>query len=259
MGECVIQAHGIWKRFARTQGHGLALHEAFERVTLAPLPRSVAAGNSGAKEIPWALREISFSVQPGECVGLIGHNGAGKSVLLRILARVTRPTIGQARLVGRVGAVLEVGAGFNRELTVRENVFLNGAILGMKMNEITHKFDDIIAFAEMAAVVDQPLKTCSTGMNVRLAFAIASQLEPQILLMDEVFAVADEAFQSACIEKLRILSQEGRTIIIASHDTSLISKICSRTIWLNQGRLMLDAETRQVEASYHKAMTGPKG
>ncbi len=247
MNESGIEARGISKKFTRFKGHGHALHEAIER---AAFPRAAPDARDATNSVAWALREVSFSVRHGECVGLIGHNGAGKSVLLRILARITRPTSGEARLVGRVGAVLEVGAGFNRELTVRENVFLNGAILGMKKSEIAHKFDDIIAFSEMGVIVDQPLKVCSSGMNVRLAFAIAAQLEPEILLMDEVLAVADADYVRACLARLRVLAHEGRTILLVGHDLDMIAALCPRVLWLEHGRLIADGEASAVIAEY---------
>ena len=198
----------------------------------------------------WALQEVSFAVQPGEVVGIIGRNGSGKSVLLKILARITKPSTGSAELHGRVAALLEVGTGFDPELTGRENISLSGAILGMKKAEIDRQFDKIVAFSEVERLLDTPVKHYSSGMYVRLAFAIAVHLEREILLMDEVLAVGDEAFQDKCLQTLHQIVSEGRTVLFVSHDMQAIQRLCPRTIWLSEGRIVLDGATRDVVPCY---------
>lgn len=247
-----IAVREVYKKFSQKRSYH-ALRGAVERAALAPIRRSANGKNGGARgtEIRWALENISFEVARGECVGLIGHNGAGKSVLLRVLSRVTRPTHGEAILYGSVGAVLDVGVGFNRELTGRENIFLQGAILGIKKRELARKFDSIVALSGMEDFLEEPLKTYSNGMQVRLAFAVAAQLEPEILLMDEVLAVADEDFIRVCIEKLRELKNEGRTILLASHDLSLLSQVCTRALWLERGRIVGDGAINEIAEKYH--------
>jgi lipopolysaccharide transport system ATP-binding protein len=252
MTQFAITVRTLSKRFERQRGHGHALRASFERAALAPLVRS-QNGNNGATPDPslWALRDLSFQIPHGDCVALIGHNGAGKSLLLRILARITRPTHGEADLQGRVGAVLDVGVGFNRELSGRENIFLQGAILGIKRRDLKGRFDAIVEFSEMGDFLEEPLKRYSNGMQVRLAFAIATQLEPEILLMDEVLAVADEEFMRTCIKKLGGLRDEGRTILLASHDLSLLSQVCTRALWLERGRLIADGAMADIAEQYH--------
>lgn len=191
----------------------------------------------------WALRDVSFEVQKGEVVGIIGHNGAGKSTLLKILSRVTRPTRGYAELYGRVGSLLEVGTGFHPELTGRENIYLNGAILGMTKAEIDRKFDEIVAFAEVEKFIDTPVKFYSSGMYLRLAFSVAAHLEPEILLVDEVLAVGDAAFQRKCLGKMGDVAREGRTVLFVSHNMSAILHLTQRTLVLQQGRLVFDGPT----------------
>lgn len=183
----------------------------------------------------WALRDVSFEVKRGEVVGVIGRNGAGKSTLLKILSRITEPTSGRAVINGRVGSLLEVGTGFHPELTGRENIFLNGAILGMRRTEIARKFDEIVEFAEIEKFLDTPVKRYSSGMYVRLAFAVAAHLEPEILLVDEVLAVGDAAFQKKCLGKMGDIAGEGRTVLFVSHNMAAVSQLCSHTIWLKTG------------------------
>jgi lipopolysaccharide transport system ATP-binding protein len=251
MDHWAVSARALCKDFPHRRGHGHALRETIEPTLRVPF---TSWGRTRQPEPPsqklWALHDISFQVQPGECVGLIGHNGAGKSVLLRVLARVTRPTSGEADLIGRVSAVLEVGVGFNRELSGRENIFLQGAILGMRRREIQDKFDEIVAFSGMEAFLEAPLKTYSNGMLVRTAFAIVAHLEPEVLLLDEVLAVADANFQKVCIAKLRALTQAGRTILLVSHDLDLLTQTCTRALWLEQGGLVEDGAFAQVAAAY---------
>jgi len=192
--------------------------------------------SSGSPYI-WALKDVSFDVKEGEVVGLIGRNGAGKSTLLKILARVTRPTEGHADLHGRIGSLLEVGTGFHPELTGRENVFMSGAVLGMRAAEIRRKFDEIVAFSEVERFLDTPLKHYSSGMQMRLAFAVAAHLEPEILFVDEVLAVGDAAFQKKCIGKMGDISRQGRTIVFVSHNMIAVRSLCTRLIWLDGGRV----------------------
>ncbi len=201
----------------------------------------------------WALRDVSFEIHQGEVVGIIGHNGAGKSTLLKILARVTRPTQGYAELYGRVGSLLEVGTGFHPELTGRENIYLNGAILGMSKAEIDRKFDEIVAFAEVEPFVDTPVKFYSSGMYLRLAFAVAAHLEPEILLVDEVLAVGDAAFQRKCLGKMGDVAREGRTVLFVSHNMSAILHLTQRTLVLQQGRLVFDGPTPEAIDFYLSA------
>src|SRR5919106_2047666 len=188
----------------------------------------------GQKESFWALKDISFEIKPGEVIGVIGRNGAGKSTLLKILSRITEPTKGYAEIRGRVGSLLEVGTGFHHELTGRENIYLNGAILGMKKAEIEQRFDEIVAFAEVDKFIDTPVKRYSSGMFVRLAFAVAAHLEPDILIVDEVLAVGDAEFQKKCLGKMHEVSRGGRTVLFVSHNMSAIQTLCNRAIWLEK-------------------------
>jgi lipopolysaccharide transport system ATP-binding protein len=208
----------------------------------------------------WALRDISFDVSPGDRVGIIGRNGAGKSTLLKILSRITEPTEGRVRLRGRVASLLEVGTGFHPELTGRENIFLNGAVLGMTKVEIRRKFDEIVNFAEVEKFLDTPVKRYSSGMYVRLAFAVAAHLEPEILVVDEVLAVGDAAFQRKCLGKMEdVASQEGRTVLFVSHNMAAIQTLCRRAIWLNEGKVERDGEPEPVINAYGKHLQSANG
>jgi lipopolysaccharide transport system ATP-binding protein len=198
----------------------------------------------------FALRDVSFQVQPGEIVGIVGRNGAGKSTLLKILCRITEPSSGRAELRGRMGSLLEVGTGFHQELTGRENVFLNGAILGMTRREIRAKFDEIVAFAEIDKFLDTPVKRYSSGMYVRLAFAVAAHLEPEILLVDEVLAVGDAAFQRKCLGKMDDVARQGRTILFVSHNMGAVTRLCSRALWLERGELKAEGHVEEVVGRY---------
>jgi homopolymeric O-antigen transport system ATP-binding protein len=199
----------------------------------------------------WALRDASFEIEQGEVVGLIGRNGAGKSTLLKLLARVTRPTVGRAEIRGRVGSLLEVGTGFHQELTGRENVYLSGAILGMRRTEIQRKFDEIVAFAGIESFIDTPVKRYSSGMGVRLGFAVAAFLEPEVLLVDEVLAVGDLEFRRKCLGRISEVSQEdGRTIVFVSHDLNAILSTCSRAIFVEEGRILMDGPATDVVSRY---------
>jgi len=201
----------------------------------------------------WALKDVSFEVLPGEVVGIIGRNAAGKSTLLKILSRITEPTAGRVGLYGRVASLLEVGTGFHPELTGRENIYLNGAILGMARNQIKRKFDEIVAFAEIDKFIDTPVKFYSSGMHVRLAFAVAAHLEPEILVLDEVLAVGDTAFQQKCLGKMRDVTRQGRTVLLVSHSMSTVSRLCRKTVWLDEGRLKELGPSDQVIQSYLSA------
>lgn len=216
----------------------------------ASLLRGQATGASELNESFWALRNLSFEVKEGEVIGIIGRNGAGKSTLLKILSRITEPTEGRITLRGRVGSLLEVGTGFHPELTGRENVYLNGAILGMRRVEIERKFDEIIAFAEIERFVDTPVKHYSSGMYMRLAFAVAAFLEPEILIVDEVLAVGDAAFQKKCLGKMGEVAGEGRTVLFVSHNMGAMNELCTKAIWLKSGQIQETGTTAQVVSHY---------
>jgi ABC-2 type transport system ATP-binding protein/lipopolysaccharide transport system ATP-binding protein len=198
----------------------------------------------------WALRDLSFSVDEGEVVGIVGRNGAGKTTLLKILTRITQPTIGVARTRGRVGALLEVGTGFHPELTGRENVYLNGAILGMSKRDVGARFDAIVDFAGVGRFIDTPLKRYSSGMKVRLAFSVAAHMEPEIIIVDEVLAVGDVAFQRRCLGKMTELTEGGRTVLFVSHDPGALGKLCTRAIWLEAGKAVADGPPHEVLGQY---------
>ncbi len=206
------------------------------------------AGND--RQTIWALNDISLKIERGELVGIIGHNGAGKSTLLKILSRVTKPTTGEVELVGRVGSLLEVGTGFHPDLTGRENIYLSGAILGMRRAEIERKFDEIVAFSELEKFIETSVKWYSSGMYVRLAFSVAAHLEPEILMMDEVLAVGDAAFQQKCLDKMHQIRRQGRTILFVSHDMAAITRLCKRVVLLEKGEITFDGEPREVVKRY---------
>jgi len=220
---------------------------------MARLLRGEAYGAKDMEKAFWALKDVSFEVRTGEVVGIIGRNGAGKSTLLKILSRITEPTEGYAEIRGRIGSLLEVGTGFHPELTGRENIYLNGAILGMNRAEIENRFDDIVAFAEIERFIDTPVKHYSSGMYVRLAFAVAAHLEPEILLVDEVLAVGDASFQAKCLGKMGEVAGEGRTVIFVSHNMSAIVSLCSRCLLIEDGKIVKDGEVNDV-ASYYQSM-----
>ncbi|MCA1556538.1 MAG: ABC transporter ATP-binding protein [Acidobacteria bacterium] len=217
------------------------------------LGRSAGDGDSSPKRDFWALRNINLTVQPGELIGVIGRNGAGKSTLLKILSRVTKPTTGRVEMYGRVGSLLEVGTGFHADLSGRENVFLSGAILGMRRAEIERKFDEIVAFSELEKFIDTPVKHYSSGMYVRLAFSVAVHLEPEILIMDEVLAVGDAAFQQKCLDKMHSIRQHGRTIFFVSHNMPAVTRLCRRVILLHEGRIMNEGEPQAMVNDYLSA------
>ncbi|MGI9043048.1 MAG: ABC transporter ATP-binding protein [Gemmatimonadaceae bacterium] len=219
------------------------------------LPRKIwerARGTVEPMETFWALEDVSFEVNEGEVVGIIGRNGAGKSTLLKILSRITEPTRGRAEIYGRVGALLEVGTGFHAELTGRENIFLSGAILGMRKSEIARQFDAIVDFAEVDQFIDTPIKRYSSGMYMRLAFAVSAHLEPEILLVDEVLAVGDAAFQKKCLGKMEDVAEQGRTVFFVSHNTQAVRQLCTRGILLERGRVVADGPTDSVLSVYNQ-------
>lgn len=205
---------------------------------------------SAGGDIIWALKDVSFEVKQGEVLGIIGRNGAGKSTLLKILSRITEPTSGFAEIYGRVGCLLEVGTGFHPELTGRENIYLNGAILGMKKTDIDRKFDEIVAFSEVEKFIDTPVKRYSSGMHVRLAFAVAAHLEPEILIVDEVLAVGDAEFQRKCLNRMENATKEGRTVLFVSHNMAAVQSLCTRAIYLRDGAVALDATVEQTMTTY---------
>ena len=218
---------------------------------------SESTGASAAPaDIVWALRDASFAIKPGEVVGFIGRNGAGKSTLLKILTRITPPTGGRAEIFGRVASLLEVGTGFHQELTGRENIYLNGTILGMSKREVDRKYDEIVDFSGVERFIDTPVKRYSSGMAVRLAFAVAAHLEPEILIIDEVLAVGDAAFQKKCINKMQDVRKQGRTVLFVSHNMPAVNALCSRAIHLEGGRIINDGPTHDVVSTYLSSDTG---
>jgi lipopolysaccharide transport system ATP-binding protein len=250
LSQIALRAEGLGKRY-RT---GLMpspygrLSESISSATRAVFrPRT---NGGGSDRIVWALRNLSLEVSHGEVVGLIGRNGAGKTTLLKLIAGITEPTEGRVGLNGRVGSLLEVGTGFHPELTGRENIFLNGAILGMRRREIQRKFDEIVEFAEVDKFLDTPVKRYSSGMYVRLAFAVAAHLEPEILIVDEVLAVGDAAFQQKCLGKMGDVAQQGLTVLFVSHNMALVSGLCPRACLLERGHLVADGPTRDVVVQY---------
>jgi lipopolysaccharide transport system ATP-binding protein len=206
----------------------------------------------------WALRGVSLQIEPGEVVGIIGRNGAGKSTMLKLLSRITVPTEGRIRINGRVGSLLEVGTGFHQELTGRENIFLNGAILGMSRAEVRRKFDEIVAFGEVEEFLDTPVKRYSSGMYVRLAFAVAAHLEPEILIVDEVLAVGDGAFQKKCLNKMGSFANSGRTVLFVSHSMEAVRDLCRRGIWMKDGQVHQDGPVEATIAAYFDEMSGER-
>jgi lipopolysaccharide transport system ATP-binding protein len=258
MGELAISVEGLGKRFriGEQQPSYRTFREMISGAALAPVRglRALARGRGGDRRAGgrafWALKDISFEVRPGEVLGIIGRNGAGKSTLLKILTRITEPTEGAAEIWGRVGSLLEVGTGFHPELTGRENVYLNGAILGMKRTEIARKFDEIVAFAEVERFIDTPVKRYSSGMHVRLAFAVAAHLEPDVLIVDEVLAVGDAAFQKKCLGKIGTVAREGRTVLFVSHDMTNVAMLCDSVLLLNAGRVEMRGPTAEAVEMY---------
>ncbi|MBV9134972.1 MAG: ABC transporter ATP-binding protein [Chloroflexi bacterium] len=234
-----------------------ALRDTLTSAVTAPLRRLQSGRRAAANNTIWALRDVSLEVAPGEVLGVIGHNGAGKSTLLKILSRITEPSEGRAEVRGRVGSLLEVGTGFHPELTGRENIFLNGAILGMKRAEITRRFDEMVAFAGVERFIDTPVKRYSSGMYLRLAFAVAAHLEPEILLVDEVLAVGDAAFQKKCLGRMSEVAREGRTVLFVSHNLASVEKLCQRVIIVDGGRLVMEGDPVSCIATYLGSRSEP--
>src|SRR5271170_871744 len=251
MTKSVIHVEGLGKRYrVGERERYFALRDVLTRALLAPFRRD---GARASVDYLWALRDASLDVKQGEVVGLIGRNGAGKTTLLKLLSRITRPTAGFAEIHGRVGSLLEVGTGFHPELTGRENIYLSGAILGMRKREIEQKKDAIVAFAEVERFLDTPLKHYSTGMQMRLAFAVAAHLEPEILLVDEVLAVGDIEFQKKCLGKMQDISRSGRTIVFVSHQMGQMRRLCERVFWVDDGQIRQEGATGKVIAAYEEA------
>jgi homopolymeric O-antigen transport system ATP-binding protein len=250
----VIRVEAVGKRYwlDSPQGHQ-NLSQLLEGAVRAPLRRLLGESTPAhPNEEFWALHDISFEVDRGEIFGLIGANGSGKSTLLRLLAHITLPTEGRITILGSVGTLLEVGTGFHPELTGRENVYLNGAILGMRRREIDAKFDQIVEFSGVEQFLDVPVKRYSSGMHVRLAFAVAAHLEPEILLVDEVLSVGDAEFQRKCVDKMDEVARGGRTIVFVSHSMETVENLCGRCAWINHGGLAEIGTTSAVTASYLK-------
>ncbi len=263
MSVVAIRAAGLSKRYRIGQRLPYkTLRDTLAGAIAAPfrwiptLVRPIGSRN-GDQSMIWALKDVSFEIGIGEVVGIIGRNGVGKSTLLKILSRITEPTEGSAELHGRVGTLLEVGTGFHPELTGRENIYLNGAILGMKRTEIDRKFDEIVAFAETEKFLDTAVKFYSSGMFMRLGFAVAAHLDPEILLVDEVLAVGDVAFQRKCLDKIREVAREGRTVMFVSHQMNSIRRLCDRAIWLDAGHVRMSGPMGEVCNAYEASLTSP--
>jgi lipopolysaccharide transport system ATP-binding protein len=265
MNDLAIRVENLGKRYriGTRSARYKTLRDTLTSAVVTPFQRLSAAIMTGAysnasqptssneqRDTFWALRDLSCNVRRGEIVGVIGRNGAGKSTFLKILSRITEPTTGSVDIYGRVGSLLEVGTGFHPELSGRENIFLNGAILGMKKVEINKRFDEIVAFAETEKFIDTPVKHYSSGMYLRLAFAVAAHLEPEILLVDEVLAVGDASFQQKCLGKISDVARQGRTVLFVSHNMGAITQLCSRALWIESGQVCLDGPPSKVVSSY---------
>lgn len=256
MNEIAMRVDGLSKSYRIARALKRQPYRTLQEEVVA-LPRTLwkrARGRAEALETFWALSDVTFEVREGEVIGIIGRNGAGKSTLLKILSRITEPTHGRAEIYGRVGALLEVGTGFHPELTGRENIFLSGAILGMRRSEIARRFDEIVNFAEVEQFIDTPTKRYSSGMYTRLAFAVAAHLEPEILLVDEVLAVGDSAFQKKCLGKMEDVAGHGRTVFFVSHNTQAVRQLCTRCILLEHGRVVSDAATDVTLSVYNQRL-----
>jgi len=254
VSEPIIRVENLSKRYLlghqKTEDEGL--RHVLEKVVSAPRQwlKDRKERQKATVEEFWALKDVSFEIQPGEVVGIIGRNGAGKSTLLKILSRITEPTAGRVSIDGRVASLLEVGTGFHQELTGRENIFLNGAILGMTKVEIKRKFDEIVAFSEVEQFLDTPVKRYSSGMYVRLAFAVAAHLDPEILIVDEVLAVGDAAFQKKCLGKMHEVSTRGRTVLFVSHNMPVVESLTQRAILLHEGKVRRDGPTASIVGTF---------
>jgi len=260
MNDIIIKIEGISKAYhieLNQNEHGAKRYKTLQEDIMA-LPRKMlnkVHGNNGTEKLTiWALKNIFLEIKHGEVLGIIGRNGSGKSTLLKILSRITEPTAGYADMYGKVGSLLEVGTGFHPELTGRENVYLSGAMLGMRKNEIKRKFDEIVSFAEVEKYIDTPVKRYSSGMYVRLAFAVAAHLETEILLVDEVLSVGDASFQKKCLGKMEGVAQHGRTVLFVSHQMGQISTLCTRSLILNSGEIIYDGFTPAVIDKYMQSL-----
>ncbi len=259
MSDVAIRAAGISKRYRLgARASYRALRDVITEAVAAPFRRLRAGGRAAndTDNLIWALRDVSFEIKRGEAVAFIGRNGAGKSTLLKILSRITEPTEGRGELFGRVGSLLEVGTGFHPELSGRENIFLNGSILGMTRADIRRRFDEIVAFAEVDRFIDTPVKHYSSGMYVRLAFAVAAHLEPEIFMVDEVLAVGDAKFQKKCLGKMDDVAKEGRTVLFVSHSMPAVTRLCRRGIVLSGGRVTVDANIYEAASRYMQSDLG---
>ena len=255
MGELTIEADGLGKRYRVGEGiEGYdTLRDALGRAFRRPAP----AGGEG-RDV-WVLRDVSFGVDRGEVLGVVGANGAGKTTLLKLVSRITQPTAGSVRTRGRVGSILDIGTGFHPELTGAENIRVGAAVLGMPRRRIREQFDEIVEFADVGAFLDTPLKRYSSGMRLRLAFAVAAYLDPEILAVDEVLAVGDVEFQRRCLRRMSELNDEGRTVLFVSHDHGAVARLCSRAIWLEDGRVRADGPAADVVAEYVRSAVGDGG
>ncbi|MCI1279211.1 MAG: ABC transporter ATP-binding protein [Nitrospira sp.] len=263
MADLAVRVEGLWKeyRVGRQPQRYSTLRDTITNVIRAPfqLMQGLLSGRGEAaatNDTFWAVKDVSFDIRRGEVVGIIGRNGAGKSTLLKILSRITEPTVGQVSLYGRVGSLLEVGTGFHPELTGRENIQLNAAILGMKREELAAKFDEIVAFAEVEKFIDTAVKHYSSGMYLRLAFSVAAHLEPEILIVDEVLAVGDAAFQKKCLGKMEGVAKEGRTVLFVSHNMQAVTRLCERVILLDNGGVVGDGPASQLVTRYLSSSEG---
>jgi lipopolysaccharide transport system ATP-binding protein len=252
MGEQAIRIRSLAKRYRKGERvlQGASFREAVLRSVTRWSPASLRSSRSTEDMSFWALRDISLDIERGTIVGLIGANGSGKSTLLKILARVTRPTTGRVEIFGQVGSLLEVGTGFHPELTGRENIYLNGAIIGMNKKEIDSKFDAIVAFSGVEEFLDTPVKRYSSGMQVRLAFSVAAYLEPEILLLDEVLAVGDAAFQKKSLEKMESVVKDGRTVVLVSHNMDSVGSLCNSAVLLNRGEILYTGSAQETCERY---------
>jgi len=240
----VIEVRNVWKQFRRPHVRVNSLKEAVV---------AFLRGQTGYTDF-WALQDISFTVSPGECVGLIGSNGSGKSTLFAMIARVLDPTRGAVRVDGRVCPLLELGTGFHPELSGRDNVYLNGSLLGLSHRQVEARYQDIVTFAELPEVMEAPVKTYSTGMTVRLGFSVAVHVNPDVLLIDEVLSVGDEHFQHKSFSRLQQFKEEGKTIFVVSHDLGSVQTLCERAIWIERGELKMDSDSEAVIAAYRRAV-----
>lgn len=251
MNNIAIHVEHLSKSYQITRTSSVSRYKTLQEDVVAMLKRPFNRnGEKANQETFWALNDISFEAEHGEVLGIVGRNGAGKSTLLKILSRITRPSKGYVDIYGRVGSLLEVGTGFHPELTGRENVYLNGAILGMSRNEIARRFDEIVAFAEVEQFLDTPVKRYSSGMYTRLAFSVAAHLDPEILIVDEVLAVGDAEFQKKCLGKMGDVAKSGRTVLFVSHNMVAVQNLCQRVIWLESGSIREDGSVREVVGHY---------